>query len=295
MHGSTIVVATDLSEHAGAAARWAVDVGRLTGLPIVVAHVVEIGLDSSPWRRYAVAFDAAKADAAGSEVARWFESATGERPSGVEVQVGACVPTLEAIAKKTRAALMVVSRTGKGALGQALLGSRVQRLATRPPCPLAVVNPLEDRVEEGAFRVGAGTDFDAPGDEAVAFAASLAKLAGGHLGVVHALHLPDIHVGAVEIHPAPAAVDLEARMESALRSLVKSAAPDLGDVECTLMSGPPARTLIRYAREQNLDVLVLARTSRMTGLTDILGSVPRRVIRELPCTVVITPWRQASA
>ena len=84
-------------------------------------------------------------------------------------------------------------------------------------------------------------------------------------------------------------------MESALRSLVKSAAPDLGDVECTLMSGPPARTLIRYAREQNLDVLVLARTSRMTGLTDILGSVPRRVIRELPCTVVITPWRQASA
>ncbi len=295
MHGSTIVVATDLSDHAGSAARWAADVGRLTGLPVVVAHVVEMGLDTSPWRRYAVALDTAKAEAAESEVARWFEAQTGERPSGVEVRVGACVPTLEAIARESRAGLMVVSRTGKGALSRALLGSRVQRLATRPPCPLAVVNPLEERVEKDRFRVGAATDFDAPGDEAVAFAGSLATLTGGHLGVVHALHLPDIHVGAVEIHPAPAAVDLEARMESALRSLVKSAVPDMEDIDCTLMPGPPAQTLVNYARDENLDVLVLARTSRMSGLTDILGSVPRRVIRELPCTVVITPWRQPSA
>ena len=183
MHGSTIVVATDLSDHAGSAARWAADVGRLTGLPVVVAHVVEMGLDTSPWRRYAVALDTAKAEAAESEVARWFEAQTGERPSGVEVRVGACVPTLEAIARESRAGLMVVSRTGKGALSRALLGSRVQRLATRPPCPLAVVNPLEERVEKDRFRVGAATDFDAPGDEAVAFARlQRSHIQGSHFG-----------------------------------------------------------------------------------------------------------------
>jgi len=295
VNGSTVVVATDLSEGSAAAARWAADIGRLTGLPVVVAHVVEIGLDSPPWGRYAVALDEAKAAAARSEVAAWFEAQTGGPPTSVDVRLGVCVPVLEEVTRTHDAALLVVSRTGKGALAQALLGSRVQRLAARPPCPLAIVNPLEDTVEPGTFRVGCGTDLSAPGDEALAFAGSLAQLAGGHLTVAHALHLPDIHVGAVEIHPAPQALELEVEMEAALHALVADILPDQTDAECTVLTGPPATALIDLARRAQLDVLVLARTGRMTGLTDVLGSVPRRVVRALPCTVVVTPWRRSRA
>ncbi len=290
MHGSTILVATDLSDGAGAAARWAADLGRLTGLPVMVAHAVEIVLDAMPGGRYDLVFDPERMAAARAEVDEWYCDHVGEPPSGVEVRVGGCGEVLTAIARQYEAALLVMSRTGRNAFSHALIGSRVQRLVSRPPCPVAVVNPVEDSVERSAkFEVVAATDFSSAGAAALSFAGSLTQLTRGHLEVVHAVHVPAIRVGSIELRPASGFADQEEGVEARLREAVAAHLPGLDGVTCRALAGHPARTLVEHIRDNGADVAVLGRSGHASLIGDFLGSTPRRVIRALPCTVIVVP------
>ncbi len=289
MRGSTIVVATDLSVGAGAAARWAVAIGRLTGLPVVAVHVVEIDTNDLPSGRYDLMVHPERLGAARNEVSDWFIDHTDERPSGVEVRLGLFEAVIAQVVEESAAGLLVMSRTGRNALSHALIGSRVQRLVAQPPCPVAVVNPVEDGVERGLdFKILAATDFSPAAGEAVAFAGSLAQMTGGHLDVVHSVHVPVIRVGSIELSSPERVADEEEKVEAAMEGLVVERLPGLSGATCRALSGPPARAIVDYVRDVGHDVLVLGRTGHTTRLGDVFGSVPRRLVRALPCTVIVT-------
>lgn len=289
MKGSTLIVATDLSESATHAARWATAVGRLTGVPVVVSHVIEIGFDSWIRSRYAINLDEAQRAQVRDEVAHWFEVATGEPPSGVDVRVDFCVTGLQDAVAAYDGALLVMAPTGKGAVSRAVLGSRVQQLASNPPCPLVIVSP-DAAPPEKRPRIAACTDFSAASYLAVELGGSLARMTGGTLNVLYALQLPPgpffegINVeGGLE----PGKLEEQALID--LRVLVRERLPGLADVEPRVLVGRASDQISRFAEEEKLDVLVMGQTGHTSAPGDLLGSTPRRIIRNLPCTVIITP------
>lgn len=288
MKTTSIVLATDLSDGAKAAAVWARDMGTLTGLPVIVAHVIELGLDNWLHGRYQIAFDDDHKAAAVQSVSAWYEATTGEPPGQVEVPVGHAVQELANLCERYDAGLMVIATTGKGGLARAVLGSRVQQLIAMPPCPVAVVDPVSFTLQE-APRIAAAVDFSPATPEVLSVAGSLAQMAGAPLRLVHAYDPPTVAAlpGVDLLTPAENAQLMEAA-ELELKTIADAQLPEL-EVHCQVVGGSPATALIEYVREARIDVLVMGHTGHWPGPAELLGSTPRRLIREQPCTLVVAP------
>jgi len=113
------------------------------------------------------------------------------------------------------------------------------------------------------------TDFSAAAEAAGAVARALATQSGARLHVVHAVSpLTD---------PIRGAEGLE------------RAAVGLAPCERALLRGRPARELLRYARDEAIDLIVLASHGR-SGLSQaLLGGVAEEVVRLAPCLVLSVP------
>ncbi len=287
MKGQTILVATDLSEGAGAAARFAAELGRRTGLPVVAVHIIEVGFPNWARGRYEVEVDAEARGAAEDEGARWYQGCTGEPPAASRVDVDFCVPGLRKAVKDLDCGLLVLSRTGKGALALAIAGSRVQQIAARPPCPVAIVEPSLEGAESTPLRVAAAVDFSKASIDALSFAATLTDLAKGELTAVSAVDVPQVHVGALEIYPGLNARDLPDGVEGRLTALGMETLRGRA-IKVRAIGGRAAETLLTYARDEGVDVLVLGETGH-SPVSEESGSLPRQIIRQLPCTLVVVP------
>ena len=82
-----VIVATDLSENAGKAAKWAADLCAQTKAEVVAAHVIEIGLSSWLKARYDDVVDDARRAKAEEKIAAWYAKHAGTRPSEVDLRV----------------------------------------------------------------------------------------------------------------------------------------------------------------------------------------------------------------
>ncbi len=282
MESPCIVVATDLSPGAEPAARWGANLGRLTGWPVHAAHIIEIGFESWWRNRYDVLVNEGSMAAARARVAQWFEDATGAAPAGVEIRVSDCHAGLTEVVEALGASVLAMAPTGKNALVQAVAGSRVQELAARPPCPLAVVHPEQHDLGTEA-RIAVAVDFSHPASEALRVAANLAAAAGAALHLVHVVAVPDV--------PAlPSLFEGEdlAVVEEAERALAGLAVP-YDRVQREVVMGGPAEALSAYVAREAIDLLVVGRTGHRSVIADVLGSTPRALIRHLPCTVMVAP------
>jgi nucleotide-binding universal stress UspA family protein len=127
------------------------------------------------------------------------------------------------------------------------------------------------------------TDFSEPSDSAFRLACGLARDHGSRLVVLHVVPPPQSHGEEVarrqgagyhhdlwemleRVRPEDAAVAVERRLEDGL----------------------PAETILRVAREEKADLIVLGTQGR-TGLSRlVLGSVAEHVVRHAPCPVLTT-------
>jgi nucleotide-binding universal stress UspA family protein len=120
--------------------------------------------------------------------------------------------------------------------------------------------------------VMAATDFSELSDAAAAVARDLAR----ELGTT--LHL--VHVVPPVTDPVFAA--------SCLAKAAERLGPR-GSLETALLSGHAAPELVRYARERDMGLIVMATHGR-TGFTRaLLGSVAEAVVRCAPCPVLTVP------
>ncbi|MHC4811196.1 MAG: universal stress protein [Planctomycetota bacterium] len=284
-----ILAATDLSEAAGCVAAWTRAVGLETDRPVVAAHVLEVGADAWLRRQHAVQLDGEHLGLARETVAGWYRRYGGVDPADVEVRIGSCVPSLGDAVRARDAGLLAVARSSHGAAVHLALGSRVQDLASRPPCALAIVHP--HKAPPGSrSRLAVGIDFSDGARAALREAVALAVPAGAELHLVHAVHVPGTPaLPGVDVYPLEVLDRLATDAVEALRSwgeaVVGDAVPWITDV----IAGPAVPTLRHYAESRDLDFLFLGRTGHTTGLGDRLGSVPRGILRTMPCTVVVAP------
>jgi nucleotide-binding universal stress UspA family protein len=142
-----------------------------------------------------------------------------------------------------------------------------------------------------ALRILVPTDFSAGSEAALEMATSLARDSGGSLILAHIEVIPLSAAGGEYLYavPEPPTEELLAKLNSIV--LPDSHVP----AERRLLAGDPADAIIRLAKTEEVDMIVMGTHGRR-GLTRLLmGSVAEAVVRAAPCPVLTVKQPQHAA
>ena len=135
----------------------------------------------------------------------------------------------------------------------------------------------------------APTDFSAHSQQAVRYACGLAERLGAELHLVHILSEilpagPDPIL--MPVMPPEYYQENESRAKETLDRLLDPSWGSPRAVVTAVRWGSPVETIVAYAIDHHVDLIVIATHGR-TGLSHVLlGSVAERIVREAPCPVL---------
>ena len=288
--GERALVGTDLSGRSGSAARWGAEIARVFGWAVLVGHVFELedahrrerGGESGGSRPLEVRYRHAVRD--------WYEEQTCRSAEAVRLSVGDVAEQLARLATDAEAAVLVVSASGKGIVDQLAGGSTPLALMRRPPCPLAIVHPDFERIDDGADVV-AGTDFTRTADLGIRAAAEVARTLDRPLHLVHASR-PDNRFLRDEYLPEGLRRLATASHRGAL---MKRVIERMGDALESVQLRPriiddlPARGLCRYVEQVGADLTVMGPPSRSGYSPAMVRSVALRCAQLVKSTLLVVP------
>jgi nucleotide-binding universal stress UspA family protein len=122
----------------------------------------------------------------------------------------------------------------------------------------------------------------------------LARVFGGHLIILTVVPAVGwLSAAAATGQLAGAAAEYESRWRSEFEEFLRGTPFGEVKVQREVRKGTPHEQIIASAREQQADLIVMGATGR-TGLTRVLlGSVTRRVLQELPCSLLVVKQEDA--
>lgn len=133
------------------------------------------------------------------------------------------------------------------------------------------------------------TDFSANSRAAQQYARELVERFDCALHVLHVLPDPAVFIpepGALFVPPEVLTVEQSDSAVRAMQQLFDAKWIETRSVVWAVLQGPPYVEIIRYAREKEIDLIVLGTHGR-TGLAHVfLGSVAERVVRMAHCPVL---------
>jgi universal stress protein A len=142
-------------------------------------------------------------------------------------------------------------------------------------------------------KILAPIDFSEHSMEAMRGAMELAKDVGAE---VHLMHVIAPHHHFI---PLPLVTNAEqsrelvreaAMIEQAEEELARIKKDEFGDsnkVFTFAVVGPPVQKLVDYAKEQEIDLIVMSTHGRTGGESILVGSVTEKVVRNAPCSVLV--------
>jgi nucleotide-binding universal stress UspA family protein len=145
--------------------------------------------------------------------------------------------------------------------------------------------------------IGCPVDFSEPSREAMHLAAELASSSGARLMLIYVRPLPPL---AFAEAPSYSAEEMLQQVDAlADRSLAEWRAEALTRgapvVQTRSLTGAPHAEIVRFARENDLDLLVMGTHGRTALMRAVLGSVAEKVVRRAPCPVLTVHAGQAKA
>ena len=206
--------------------------------------------------------------------------------------------------------LIAMSTHGRSGVQRLVLGSVTEHVLRAAPVPVLLVRALAGvsgeraahapeqklRLQPGEVPAAAAlirhilcpVDFSPATREIVEYAGELAVRFVADLTVLHAV-CDTLEVTCSHI-PHPPLEQLREEMirvaELSLQRLVARRLRHLPRAKTAVVAGPPFQQIIRFAREQHVDLIVMG-TQGLSGLNHlIMGSTAERVIRQAPCPVV---------
>lgn len=208
-----------------------------------------------------------------------------ERGFVAEVTVARGDPADEivAAADERMAAMVVMATHGRGGIDRLLVGSvadKVMRMCTRPVLLVRPPAAAERAPAPALRRLMVPLDGSPLAESALPLAAELAAAAGATLTLVRVE--PFTTVGAT---PTAAPIDVagieEARAAAAESYLgeVHQRLPAGLRVERRVLRGVPSETLIRFAQQENVDLVVMSTHGRGGLRRLVLGSTADRLVR----------------
>ena len=131
-------------------------------------------------------------------------------------------------------------------------------------------------------------DFSETSEAAMKYATELARIFGARLYVLHVSDAARTEM-LTEFPPGP-----EEAMEDAVRErLLKTVtARDKREFNphFELRRGAPPTEIVRYARERDIDLIVMGTHGRGLMAHAVMGSVTEKVVRNAACPVLALPW-----
>jgi len=140
------------------------------------------------------------------------------------------------------------------------------------------------------FKILAPVDFSAPSLEALAHAVALARRLGAELVLFSAVH--GLGWDRTTENSFAAAYDTDqakrSLVEIRLRDLAAAAAgPSLPVPKIMARFGTPAPEIVKAAKEEKADMIVMGTHGRTGFARVFLGSVAEGVVRHAPCPVTV--------
>ena len=205
----------------------------------------------------------------------------------VHVEKGSPADTLQAIAEKGEADLIVLGSTHHAHVGSVAPGSVAEHLLHGARCRLVIAPKgyAEADHSQDRLRVAAvGFDGMAESYAALDEAARLATKFGGSLRVIGvATPMPAMGAAAAAQAGGEAGPDFQTQINQAVSELP----PELRALP-VYERGDPVQKLLEAA-EMGVDLLVLGSRGFGPVMRLLIGSVSSRVIREAPCPVLVVP------
>ncbi len=294
MDGKKLLIATDLSEHAMPAARWARDVADRAGFEVTVGYVVPVNIPNWISGAYELDENPEVRQRAEAKAIDWYREATGQEPDGVDVRAGTPRVQLSEMGNEDDVAALVIGMSGKGALGKILVGSTASALAQEPPCPVVIVHPEHPGLEPG-HTITVGTDFSPAADAAVDFAAGLSETLQERLRIVYASS-EDLD-GTIEVEELPDGLrpdTIRSSVEKRLDELKTRCAERLDEnVETTIAEGSASKALSGIAADTEVGIAVVGQSHHGTVTQSVLGSVALKLLQGTPASLIVVPERHA--
>jgi nucleotide-binding universal stress UspA family protein len=139
-------------------------------------------------------------------------------------------------------------------------------------------------------RILVPTDFSAPSDVALRYAVSLAGAFGAQL---HLLHVVEREQQWAAELAAVAAIDVDAenraRSDAGLAELLTREERERYAATLVTLTGAPFVEIVRYARREAIDLIVMGTHGRGAIAHLLVGSVAENVVRKAPCPVLTVP------
>jgi nucleotide-binding universal stress UspA family protein len=138
-------------------------------------------------------------------------------------------------------------------------------------------------------RILCPVDFSTHADHAMRYGAALAEKFDAELTLLHVV-APIISVLPGESSLPEVAQARSSEIEAACRERLDKTIGELTargvNVQCRVLNGVPYLEIVRFAKENATDLIVLGTHGR-TGIAQLLiGSVAERVVRKAPCPVL---------
>jgi nucleotide-binding universal stress UspA family protein len=230
-------------------------------------------------------------DSERGEDARVLAERIVERDGGelkvIHVEKGSPADTLQALAERGDADLIVLGSTHHAHFGAVAPGSVAEHLLHGAKCRLVIAPKgyAETDHSEDRLRVAAvGYNGMAESEAALEEAARLAAKFGASLRVIAvATPVAGMSAAAAAQSGAEAEPDFQAQLNAAVARL-----PDQLRALPVFERGDPVKKLIE-ASEMGVDLLVLGSRGFGPVMRLLIGSVSSRVIREAPCPVLVVP------
>jgi nucleotide-binding universal stress UspA family protein len=161
--------------------------------------------------------------------------------------------------------------TGKGGRGHAT-------------APVQEMSPLRFHLRKILVPV----DFSDPSRKAVRYAKVFAEQFDAKIELLHTVepltYPPDF--AFVPLLPPDVEEKRTQEIQKQLEAIAKAVGPKI-QVTSTLRTGRPWQEIVRFAKEEDVDLLVIS-THGYTGLKHaLLGSVAEKIVRHAPCPVLV--------
>jgi nucleotide-binding universal stress UspA family protein len=133
------------------------------------------------------------------------------------------------------------------------------------------------------------TDFSEASDAALEYATAMAGAFHATLHVLHVLEDLAAHAWTTEVYVAALPgvhEEMERQARERLEQLLTPEQRAEYSVVLALRSGSPFVEVVRYARDEGMDLIVLGTHGRGAIAHMLLGSVAERVVRKAHCPVV---------
>jgi nucleotide-binding universal stress UspA family protein len=293
-----ILVPTDGSDHAVRAAEHGLYLADAFDATVHVISVVDVQAAAGPFSAGGVdeSFIARLDADAESTVGEIEAISDGSAPIESAIRRGEPTAEIRAYADEHDIDLVVMGTHGRRGLRRVIAGSVTERVVRTADVPVITVSANErSRVDGGYDELLLPTDGSEPATAAVAHGLAIAEHTGAR---VHAVNVVDVGALAAGPEYAPSTevrAHLEAAGEAATSSVAERARDRGLDVVTAVKTGVPARALLAYADDHDVDVVTMGTRGR-TGLSRyVLGSTAGRVIRDAEIPVLSINVRDRGA